>query len=526
MISSTIYRKLIENMDEAVCMSNIDGKTLYANPKLCSLLWYSEEEMKNKSTKDILSDESYQKVCEIDTNLRQKGISSSYEVILVSQSWENIPVLLKWTPLAGGDTIGIMTDLREYRKQLSTHTRLVENMAEAVWMGDENEKTIYANPKFCELVEYTLEEMLGKESYIFWDEESTKTVRSTNTSKRKRWESSSYHGNLLTKSGKIIPVELHWTPVEWGGTIGIMTDLRNIKEKEESEKILYNAVQYSTDAIIMSDDIWTITSWNKWAQLIFWYKQDIIWKKLSIILSKKLLSEILQSEHIVNKFEIEWKHKNGNKLDISVTQAHNYNKNTKKNSYLLICRDITNHRKIEQEIESKYQKIREVYESIWKIKRQADYIYELLEIHEECHNDLKSLWDFIVTSIIMLTRVDWCELKLYNKKNDTLECISHFWFSQDWSWKKSIIFKWSLAEEAFLNKSPLKIIDIMKEPRYQTPALAQKHGMTSLLLIPLQVKWEFIWLLSLYTKANKKLEIFENDFIEKYSKVIQLVLAH
>jgi hypothetical protein len=30
-----------------------------------------------------------------------------------------------------------------------------------------------------------------------------------------------------------------------------MTDLREIKAKEESEKILYNAVQYSTDAIML-----------------------------------------------------------------------------------------------------------------------------------------------------------------------------------------------------------------------------------------------------------------------------------
>ena len=73
-------------------------------------------------------------------------------------------------------------------------------MAEAVWMGDENEKTIYANPKFCKLIGYSLEEMIGQESYIFWDDESAKTVRNTNNSKRKKGESSSYTGNLLSKN--------------------------------------------------------------------------------------------------------------------------------------------------------------------------------------------------------------------------------------------------------------------------------------------------------------------------------------
>jgi len=409
----------------------------------------------------------------------------------------------------------------------TVYRKLLENMAEAVWMGDENEKTIYANPKFCKLVGYSLEEMIGQESYIFWDEESAKTVRNTNAWKRKKWESSSYFWNLLTKSGKIIPVKLNGTPTPDGWTIGIMTDLRELKEKEESEKILYNAVQYSTDAIIMCNQDWEINSWNKWAQLSFWHKQDtIIWENLSIIFSKKDIHYILQTEEQVNKYELKAKHKNKSTLHIAITQTHIYEDAQKeKLSYLLICRDITQHRRIEEEMESKYKKIRDVYENIGIIKRQSDYIFDLLAMYEKYHQDKKSIWDFIVTSIIMLTHVDGCELRLYNKSEDKLEMVSHFGFTQDWSWKKKIHFSWSLAEQAYKNGKPLKIIDILQEPKYQTPALARKHGMSSLLLIPLQAKWKFIGMLSLYTTADKKLEIFENEFIEKYSKVIQLVLA-
>jgi len=526
MISSTIYRKLIENMDEAVCMSDASWNTLYANPKLCKILQYSEEEMKHKNIIDFITPESLIKVQNIDNTLRRKWLSSNYEISLVSKSWEIIPVILKGTPLSWWDTIGIMTDMREYKKQLSVHTRLIENMAEAVWMWDKDEKTIYANPRFCKLVGYDLEEIIGKESYIFWDEASWKTVRGTNNSKRRKWESSSYYGNLVTKKGTIIPVHLNGTPVEWGWTIGIMTDLRELKAKEESEKILYNAVQYSTDAIIMCDKDGKINSWNKWAQLIFGHKESIIWKNISLLFEKKDITSILQSDVVVNKYEVNAKHQNKQKMRVSVTQTYIYNQSHSKIlSYLLICRDITNHRKIEEEIESKYKKIREVYDSIGIIKRQTDYIFELLDMFEAYHFDQKTLWDFIVTSVIMLTHADGSELRLYNKKDDKLDMISHFGFSQDWSGKQKIHFKWSLAEKAFEHGKPLKIIDIFEEPKYQTPALARKHGMTSLLLIPLKVRWNFIGILSLYTKADKKLEIFENEFIEKYAKVIQMVLA-
>jgi len=508
-------------------MSDANWDTLYANPKLCEILGYSESGMKWKNISNFVCPESLIKVQNIDSTIRKKWLSSSYEIVLISKKGEHIPVILKGTPLAGWDTIGIMTDMREYKKQLSIHTRLIENMAEAVWMWDKNEKTIYANPCFCKLVWYELEEILWKESYMFWDEESSKTVKNTNAQKRKKWESSSYYWNLITKSGKIIPVHLNGTPVEWGWTIGIMTDLRELKAKEESEKILYNAVQYSTDAIIMCDKSGNINSWNKWAQLIFWHKENIIWKNISTLFEKKDIASILQSDVVVNKYEVNAKHKNRQKMRISVTQTYIYNQSrTKIISYLLICRDITNHRKIEQEIESKYQKIREVYESIGIIKRQTDYIFELLDMFENYHFDRKTIWDFIVTSVIMLTHADWCELRLYDSKEDKLEMISHFGFSQDWSGKKKIHFKWSLAEVAFKNWKPLKVIDIFEEPKYQTPALARKHGMTSLLLIPLKVRWKFIGMLSLYTKADKKLEIFENEFIEKYAKVIQMVLGN
>jgi hypothetical protein len=41
----------------------------------------------------------------------------------------------------------------------------------------------------------------------------------------------------------------------------------------------------------------------------------------------------------------------------------------------------------------------------------------------------------------MLTQVDGCELRLYNKKEKSLNMVSHFGFTQDWSGKKNIPFK-------------------------------------------------------------------------------------
>lgn len=122
-------------------------------------------------------------------------------------------------------TIAWLNEL-EYKKILDT-------MTESIWMGDENERTIYANPNFCNLLGYTLEEMLWKESYIFWDEESIKTVR-RNNAMRKDGAASKYEWLLKSKTGELIPVFLSGTPLSNGGTAGIMTDLREIEAVKQA----------------------------------------------------------------------------------------------------------------------------------------------------------------------------------------------------------------------------------------------------------------------------------------------------
>ncbi len=68
-------------------------------------------------------------------------------------------------------------------------------------------------------MEYSLDEMIGRESYEFWDSESSNTVKKTNQNERKSGRASSYEGTLLTKSGKLVPVLLSGAPLPNKGTV-------------------------------------------------------------------------------------------------------------------------------------------------------------------------------------------------------------------------------------------------------------------------------------------------------------------
>ncbi|QQR83313.1 PAS domain S-box protein [Candidatus Peregrinibacteria bacterium] len=127
----------------------------------------------------------------------------------------------------------------------------MEHLNEAVWMGDDHEKTLYANPKFCSMTGYSLDELLHMSSYELWTPESAALVRTVNERDRAQGISSDYEGELLTKTGAVIPVHLKGTPLPNGGTIGIMTDLRDLRAKEQE---IQNLLQHIDLAIKGSRD--------------------------------------------------------------------------------------------------------------------------------------------------------------------------------------------------------------------------------------------------------------------------------
>jgi len=407
----------------------------------------------------------------------------------------------------------------------SLYRKLVEHMNEAVWMGDVEERTVYANPKFCEIMEMTMEEMLGKKSYEFWDKESADRVRNVNKSERTKGVSSSYEGTLLSKSGKKIPVLLSGTPLSDGGTIGIMTDLTELKKKEEKERVLSSAIMYGTDAVCSVDVKGKIQTWNNGAKTMFGYnKEEIEGKTLNKVFKKEDFEPLISGQNVKYNVEITGTHKNNQDVVVSITVCPIVHEEKKDpNAYMIIARDITAQRRFEEELSLKYQKIRDAYNKFGITRRQMDYVFDLTILCAGSQ-DRKALGDFIVNSVVMLSRADACTLRLYDDSNSMLTLLSSFGVTGDWLGKSAVKYSQSLVEKAFEQGMPLKVLDITKEPRYTSAHLAKKHNFCSALIIPLTFHSKLVGSLSLYVTPEKKLEIFENDFIEKYAVLIGIVL--
>ncbi len=153
------------------------------------------------------------------------------------------------------------------RLELEKYKKIIEHMSESVWIWDENEKTVYANPNFCKLLGYELEEIIWIYSYYFRTQDSVKTVMNNNV-KRTKWEASKYEWVLKRKDGTLIPVLCSWTPIPWWGTVWIMTDLRQLKTLESAKEELKNINKVKDEFISI---VWhelrtplTIIKWYLW----------------------------------------------------------------------------------------------------------------------------------------------------------------------------------------------------------------------------------------------------------------------
>ncbi len=411
-----------------------------------------------------------------------------------------------------------------YRKW-DVHTQLINCMNEWVWIGDRNEKTIYANPKFCEMIGYSLEEMIWRESYDFWDGDSKEKVRDVNIHERVNGQSSSYEGILLSKSKKRIPVLLSGAPLPDGGTIGIMTDMSKIRQGEKTEKILSQALEHASDGIILLNAKWEILSWNHGAKKIFWYKKEEIENKSIAYLFPSI--EVASMENLWGEFvgiELMTHHKTDGERMVQVSLMRIFrDEDNSEVSSLCIVRDITLLKRSELELSSRYEKIKDAYDWLWLVQRQSDYMTDLISLTSQEY-DKKKVLGSIVHAITLLSNTDACELRIYNGEKGTLDHGSHFWFSGNIRAYKSIPFEDSWWAMAYNTERTYHKIDITEDKKIPLIKFFVRENFKSAITIWLRGKNTCAWSITILSQSDNIINIYENTFLQKYLKLVEIIV--
>ena len=260
--SEVKYRSLFENVPDGVYRSTSNGKLITANKALADIFGYSSvDELLNVShtTELYLNPADHQRFIlqiERDTIVRNIEVQCKRKdgsIVVVLENAFAIRDEHGQTLLYEG-TLTDITGQKEIEKALRESERkyriLVERMNEGVLQVDNNDIIQFVNSRYCELVGYTAEELIGQcASTLFHNEEGRAIIKQKNLM-RKAGISDKYEIPLRKKSGEYITVLISGSPVydDEGNTIGSIgihldiTEQKNTREELTQQRTFLSQV--------------------------------------------------------------------------------------------------------------------------------------------------------------------------------------------------------------------------------------------------------------------------------------------
>ena len=197
-------------------------------------------------------------------------------------------------------------DVTEAKRARDEITRLKEfnegiiaNMSEGVVVQDVHGKFTFVNPAACEMLGYTMEEMLGQSNQLIIPENIQGFIDGIDIA-RKEGQASRYEIELRHKNGRKVAVWVSGSPRydagEYAGTLAVFMDITDIKAAERGmakrQRYLESVLRNAPNAIITVDPAQNVLEWNPGAEAMFGYaREEALGKHIDELLAGQDLSE-------------------------------------------------------------------------------------------------------------------------------------------------------------------------------------------------------------------------------------------
>ncbi len=382
------FKDLMDDLDNFVFMTDIDGNLTYYNKTLETALKISPNDSSGKSFLHMLTKESKETAFE-NYHMLLQGHKREYDLTLTNRKTFH----LKTEPLKDerGNIIGvsgIATDVTERRKtqeelqeSSEKYRFLVETMNDGIGISDKDFKLTYGNPRLAEMLGYLPNEMIGSHvTEFFADVKDLKLVKGDFFLKGDEGPTS-YEMYLKKKDESFICTHISPQPLFDGkggfkGGFAVITDITKrkkaedaLRESEEKFKTIFNK---ANDEIIYVDINGVVIDVNKKMEDIFGYaRNEIIGKNITDFeiftpeaweKNMELFNDVINGKP-TRLIEYEVRRKDGLKLFVEAN-ATVIKKDGKPVGIITIIRDITERRKMEQALRESEGLYNNVFESI------------------------------------------------------------------------------------------------------------------------------------------------------------------
>lgn len=251
--SEAKFRAILENIQDGYYEVDKTGNFTFVNSSLSKMLGYSVDELIGMNNREYMSVETAKTVFQAFNTVYRTGKPAEafdWEIIRKDGTKRYTENSISLITDSTGEPVGfqgIVRDITE-RKQMELalqesqeqYRELVEKMQEGVLTEDMEGIITFVNPKTAEMLDYTINELVGQPAINIVPETHRETIREE-TAKRLHGISSTYEAALQAKDGHSIPVIIHATPLfsadhNFRGDLAVFTDITERKRAEEELK--------------------------------------------------------------------------------------------------------------------------------------------------------------------------------------------------------------------------------------------------------------------------------------------------
>ncbi|MDQ3193131.1 MAG: PAS domain-containing sensor histidine kinase [Bacteroidota bacterium] len=172
-------KAIFNGTNDAITLTNDDGKYVQVNPAAARMLGYSMNELLNLSVFDIVDQTAYKdKGSTLWKKFHKNGDQSG--IIRLKRKDKKI-IFCVYNATANilpGVHLSILTDISEQKlaedalkKSEEKYRQIVETAEEGIFMIDENGIITFTNKKFGEILQFSIEELIGSHLFNFMDDQ-------------------------------------------------------------------------------------------------------------------------------------------------------------------------------------------------------------------------------------------------------------------------------------------------------------------------------------------------------------------
>jgi PAS domain S-box-containing protein len=381
------FRTLFDKAADAIFIADMDnGIILNVNEAACKLMDLPKERLIGLHQSQLHPPDIKSEVIEkFNDHIREtdnSGLSTPVETEIIRNDGSRVYVEIRSSRILyqGKECImGMFRDISERKKaekelieSEKKLRRFFETTIDGICAVDSQERITFVNPRMCEMIGYSHDELINKTIMeLLFPEDLPTFIEEKN--KRRKGLSSVFELRLRSKSGQEFWALISASPIlddsgKYVGSFGMLTDITDKKATEKkirSSELRFRSVwENSFDAMRLVDSEGIIVDVNEsFCKLFNKKKDEIVGNSFSTLYSDANKNNSLENYRknfiegtIPNLFEMKINMWDGTQKWVSITNSFIFNEQGEK-LLLSIFRDITKNKLAEEEIRKLYRGI-------------------------------------------------------------------------------------------------------------------------------------------------------------------------